>query len=63
LGYGILIAGMATAVIDLVALERARALIASWSQLGSGVVRLTGLGVLALGSVIAYACAPPRRAP
>jgi hypothetical protein len=62
LGYFILIAGIATALTGLVAIERARAIIEWWLQHGSGVVRLTGILVLALGGFIAYACAPVRRA-
>ncbi len=62
LGYFILIAGMATAVMGLVGMERARAIIEWWLQQGPGVVRLTAVVVLALGSFVAYACAPARRA-
>ena len=62
LGYGILIAGITTALIGLLAIGRARDIIDWWLQLGSGVVRLTGVLVLALGGFIAYACAPARRA-
>jgi len=62
LGYLILIAGITTALTGLVAIERARAIIEWWLQHGSGVVRLTGVLVLALGGFVAYACAPTRRA-
>lgn len=62
LGYIALIAGVLTALIGLVDMERARALIAWWMQQGSGVVRLTGVLVLAVGGFIAWACAPARRA-
>ena len=61
LGYVVLIAGVLTALVGLVDMERARALIAWWMQQGSGAVRLTGILVLALGSFIAWACAPERR--
>lgn len=61
LGYLILIAGMTTALTGLAAIERARAIIEWWLQEGSGVVRLTGVLVLALGGFVAYACAPARR--
>ena len=61
LGYLILIAGITTALTGLVAIERARAIIEWWLQHGSGVVRLTGILVLALGGFIAYVCAPARR--
>ena len=62
LGYVILIAGITTALTGLLAIGRARAIIDWWLQQESGVVRLTGVLVLALGSFIAYACAPDRRA-
>lgn len=61
LGYLILISGITTALTGLVAIERARAIIEWWLQQGSGVVRLTGVLVLALGGFVAYACAPARR--
>ena len=62
LGYLILIAGIATALTGVVAMERARAIIEWWLQQGSGVVRLAGVVLLALGGFVAYACAPARRA-
>ena len=62
LGYLILISGITTALTGLLAIERARAIIEWWLQQGSGVVRLTGVLVLALGGFVAYACAPVRRA-
>ena len=62
LGYLVMIAGMATVLVGLVAMERARALIEWWLQQGSGLIRLVGVFVVALGSFVAYACAPPRRA-
>ena len=62
LGYLVLIAGIATALTGLLAIERARAIIEWWLQQGSGGVRLVGALVLALGGFVAYACAPARRA-
>jgi hypothetical protein len=62
LGYFILIAGITTALMALVAIEHARAIIEWWLQQGSGVVRLAGVLVLVLGGFVAYACAPTRRA-
>ena len=62
LGYLILIAGITTALTGLVAIERAHAIIEWWLRQGSGVVRLTGIPLLALGGFVAYACAPARRA-
>ena len=63
MGYVIVIAGITTALTGLVALDRARGAIDWWSQQGSGLLRLTGVLVLALGGFVAYACAPGRRAP
>jgi len=62
LGYVILIAGITTALTGLLAIGRALAIIEWWSQQGLGIVRLTGVLVLALGIFVAYACAPARRA-
>jgi len=62
LGYFIVIAGIATALTGLVAMERARAIIEWWLRQGPGVVRLAGVGVCAIGGVLAYALAPARRA-
>lgn len=62
LGYLILIAGITTALTGLVAIERAHIIIDWWLRQGSGVVRLTGVPVLALAGFVAYACAPSRRA-
>lgn len=62
LGYLILVAGIATLLTGMVAMERARAIIEWWLQQGSGLIRLAGLFVVALGSFVAYACAPARRA-
>ena len=61
LGYLILIAGITTALMGLMAIERARAIIEWWLQQGSVIGRLTGIPVMALGGFVAYACAPTRR--
>ena len=60
LGYLILIAGITTALMGLVAIERAHAIIEWWLRQGSAVVRLTGIPSMALGGFVAYACAPAR---
>ena len=60
LGYLILIVGITTALTGLVAIERAHAIIEWWLRHGSGVLRLTGVPLLALGGFVAYACAPAR---
>ena len=62
LGYLILLAGMATALTGFAGIERARIMIEWWLKQGSGVIRLTGALVLALGGFITFACAPIRRA-
>jgi hypothetical protein len=62
LGYVILIAGIATALTGLIAIEHARAAIDWWLHLGSGVLRLTGVFLAAIGGFIAYACARGTRA-
>jgi hypothetical protein len=62
LGCLILILGITTALTGLVAIGRARGAIEWWLQQGSGVFRLTGVLILALGGFVAYACAPTRRA-
>jgi membrane-bound ClpP family serine protease len=62
LGYIFLVAGVATALTGLVAIERARAIVEWWWQQGPGRVRLTGVLGWVLGGLIAYACAPVRRA-
>ncbi len=62
LGSIILILGITTGLTGLVAIERAYATIEWWLRQGSGVIRLTGIPVLALGTFVAYACAPARRA-
>lgn len=61
LGYVIVIAGIVTVVMGMVAMERARAIIEWWLQQGSGLIRLAGVFIVALGSFVAYACAPMRR--
>ncbi len=60
LGYVILIAGITTALTGRLAIGRASAIVEWWLQQGSGVVRLTGVLILALGSFIVYTCAPAR---
>jgi hypothetical protein len=62
LGYFILVAGIATALAGLLALDRVHAIIDWWVQLGPWLVRLSAVPVLALGGFVAYACAPARRA-
>jgi hypothetical protein len=62
LGYVILILGITTALTGLLSIGRARLTIEWWLQQGSGVLRLTGFLVLALGGFVASTCAPARRA-
>jgi len=53
-----LLAGIA---MPFVGAESAQASIQWWMRQGSGIVRLTAVPLLALGSFVAYACAPSRR--
>jgi hypothetical protein len=62
LGYVIVILGITTALTGLMETGRARAAIDGWWHQGSGIVRLSGSLVLALGGFFAYACAPAGRA-
>lgn len=62
LGYVVVIAGLATALVGLVAMDRARALIEWGLQHGTGSARVVGALIAAFGGLIAYACAPVRRA-
>jgi hypothetical protein len=62
LGYVILILGITTALTGLMAIGQARGAIEWWLQQGSGLTRLTGVLILALGGFVAHACAPTRRA-
>jgi len=61
LGCIIMLVGVITAVTGLVAIERASRLVEWWLQQGSGVVRLTGAALVALGGILAVACAPYER--
>jgi len=56
-----LLAGIGALATPFVGLERARAAIEWWSQLGSGVARFSAIPLLALGGFVAYACDPFRR--
>ncbi len=60
-GYVILVAGLTTALTGRLAMGRARDIIEWWLGQGTGVIRLTGLPLMALGGFVAYACAPDRR--
>jgi hypothetical protein len=62
LGYVVVVAGLATALVGLVAMDRARTIIEWGLQHGSGFGRLAGVLIAAVGGLIAYACAPTRRA-
>gem|GEM_PF-342833 len=61
LGYFIVIAGIATSLTGLVAIEYARALIEWWTRQDSYLIRFSGVVLVILGSFIVYACAPDRR--
>jgi hypothetical protein len=59
-GYLIVAAGVMTAVTALSGVDWARGAIEGWMQRGAGVARLTAVPIVALGSFVAYACAPAR---
>jgi hypothetical protein len=60
LGGIVVILGIVTALAGSVAIERSLASIESWEQQGHAIVRMTGGAIVALGSFVAYACAPQR---
>ena len=60
LGYLIVAAGVSSAVTAVAGVEWAREVIGDWIQRGAGVARLTAVPIVALGSFVAYACAPAR---
>ena len=62
LGYVILVLGITTALMGLLAVEQGETAIDWWLHQSSGVWRLTWGLVLALGAFVAYACGPTRRA-
>ena len=53
-----LLAGLGALAMPLIGVERARATLDWWSHLGSVYIRLSVIPLLALGGLIAYACAP-----
>jgi len=57
-----LLAGLGAFATPFVGVERARATLDWWSHLGTVYIRLSGIPLLTLGGLIAYACAPGRRA-
>jgi hypothetical protein len=58
LGGIIVVLGIVTALAGSVAVERSQAAIDGWAGQRSVIVRLTSGLILALGSFVAYACAP-----
>jgi hypothetical protein len=62
LGCVIVVRGITTALTGLFASGRAQHQIEWWLEQGHGVVRLTAVPILALGSFVARACAPSVRA-
>jgi len=60
LGAVVLIAGISTILTAFLAMPSARNMIESWTHQGNTLCRLSGIVILALGSFIAYACAPVR---
>jgi len=62
LGWAIVALGVTTALTALLGVDQASAAIAGWMQRGAGAARVTAVPILALGSFVAYACAPRARA-
>jgi hypothetical protein len=62
LGWLIVALGATTALTALLGVDEASGAIAGWMQRGAGVARVTAAPILALGSFVAYACAPRARA-
>ncbi len=62
LGVIVVFAGITTAMMGLVSIERARAMIEWWLRQGPVVIRITGVPIMVLGGFVAYVCAPARRA-
>ena len=60
LGVVIVIAGIGTALTGLLNIEGARSMVEWWLHQPSGLVRLTGVVLAALGGFIAWALAPVR---
>jgi uncharacterized membrane protein len=60
-GSVIVVAGLATALTGQVGMERARRVIDWWLQQDAGVIRFTGVVLVALGGFVAQACVPVRR--
>ncbi|MGC1460103.1 MAG: hypothetical protein WA825_17635 [Steroidobacteraceae bacterium] len=61
LGYILVIAGIGTALMAMLGMPLARAIINWWLQQGSVLTQVTGVVVLAIGALVAYACAPAKR--
>jgi hypothetical protein len=57
-----LLAGLGALATPFVGVERAQAILEWWSRLAPSYLRLSVIPVLLLGGLIAYACAPARRA-
>jgi hypothetical protein len=58
LGYAILLLGITTALLGLVAPKQSRAEIEWWLHQSPGIWRLSWALVLVLGSFVGYACTP-----
>ena len=56
------IAGVGALATPLIGVDGAQDVVESWTQQGSGVLRLTTVPILILGGVLACGCMPRRRA-
>ena len=59
-GFVVVMLGVAAAIAASFAVAPARGAIESWSRSSAAVLRLTAVSILALGSFVAWACAPGR---
>jgi hypothetical protein len=60
LGWLIVVLGLITAITALAGDAWARGAIQDWMQRGRAIARLTAVPIIALGTFVAYACAPAR---
>jgi hypothetical protein len=60
-GIVVLLSGIATVMMAMFAVDTAAAMVDWWIAQGNTVDRLTGIPLIAIGSLIAHACAPQKR--
>lgn len=60
-GWVVVVLGIVTVLMWLFAMPQAQAMVERWCLAGDGVIRLTGLLLIVLSALLAYALAPTRR--